>query len=221
MEFLNLSPRHIKNLTDHLDDVVILKQHILDTIDTFNKYAEAGQTLCSCMEKLSNSFQCYREFQNDPTLQTISSLLNSIKDTLFHHYSRIDLHIVQPLDKFVNTDIKQAEEYGKVREHSIENYNKCLENFVSFKKSKSSKDPTNLQAEKMEINLMMAHGDAVQSDFNLHRSLELVERKKLIEITATVCIFISQKFERKKQNQIALIDFFLSFFFFAFFCVIF
>lgn len=187
-EFINLSPSHIKLLDSRLEALMTLKVHLQETIETFNKYSSVGKNLCSCMGKLSESFKC-EEFVFDPTLQSISRLLDTFRDTLYDHYNSIKDHIITPLSSFVNNDIKTAEEAGKQRASCLEIYNKNLENFVSLKKGKNIKEGQNIELESLEGKLIQTHGQAVFTDFLLYRSLELVERKKLIEITATVCIY--------------------------------
>lgn len=219
-EFINLSPEHIKSLDSRLEALMTLKVHLQETVETFNKYSTVGKNLCTCMGKLSESFKC-EEFQFDPTLQSITNLLDSFRETLFIHYDQIKDHIINPLTSFVSNDIKSAEEAGKARSQHLENYNKTLENFVSLKKGKNIKEGQNAELEVLEGKLISIQQQAVFSDFLLYRSLELVERKKLIEITATVCIFkkgrkneiFILKRKRHEINNLIIIHFNLFFFF--------
>ena len=182
IDFLNLPPLHINSLNNRLSKILKLREHISDTAQTFEQYANVGKNLCNCMEKLSESFSCYQEFQSDSTLRNISNLLDYFRQTLFNHYDQIRNHIIAPLEKFMKTDIDNAEERAKKASHCIESYFKNVENYVSLKK----RNPNELQ--EIEGRLMASHWQAVEADFQFHRAIDLVERKKLIEISANVCI---------------------------------
>ncbi|OHT01999.1 hypothetical protein TRFO_31018 [Tritrichomonas foetus] len=185
VDFLNLPPLHTNSLTNRLNLILQLKEHINYTTETFEQYSDVGLNLCKCMEKLSGSFTCYQEFQSDPTLRSISNLLDSFQSTLKNHYLQIEDLIIKPLIKFVKTDIREAEEKAKRANQNVDNYFRNVENYVALKKKNTN------ELQEIEGRLMASHWQAVESDFSFHRALDLVERKKLIEITATVCFLES------------------------------
>ncbi|KAH0789052.1 ARF GAP-like zinc finger-containing protein [Histomonas meleagridis] len=183
---MNLSPLHMSTLLHRYDMVMELKEHVAATEKTFQHYAECGRQLCECMEKLSGTFQRYDEFKSDPALQSISELLISFSSTLKSHYDQVDQHIITSLKTFIKKDIGRVEEDNRRVSHCIDTYNKLVEQFVQINKKKPGADQ-----EEKEARMMASHWQAVYSSFMFNRSLDYVERKKLLEITGTMLMFIN------------------------------
>ncbi|OHT05525.1 hypothetical protein TRFO_26733 [Tritrichomonas foetus] len=184
VEFLNLSPLHLNSLSVRMKEMTQLKEHINATSKTFQAYSEVGAQLCSCMSKLSASFQDYQEFQSDPALKAISDLLNKFQSSLKIHYEQIQDHIITPLKEYVKNDITSVEEKGKEATKAIDAYFKTVENYTMISKKK----PQN-ELDEADVRLKKCHKKACFSDYLFMRSLDLVERRKLIEVLAHVCIF--------------------------------
>ena len=184
-EFQSLSPSHIEEHQKRLNAILRLKENITTIIKTVQQYAEAGNQLAVCIEALAESFTGCGEFQDDPTIRSISDLLHSFKTILADHYSQVDQHVVQPLRNFMRDDIQQAEDAGKVASRDIEAYLKALDAVAAMNKKKIK--PTDMDKQEREVRLMKLHQTAVESDFMFDRRLTLVERKKLVDVTAVVC----------------------------------
>jgi hypothetical protein len=131
------------------------------------------------MGKLAESFESYNK--TDPALLSISEILVAYQTTLNGHFQQVKDHIVGPLKQFLREDIGQAEEDGHRANHDLDAYFKYLDSYLTI--SKKERGP---KLEEKETRLKAAHWQAVLSDFQLERSLSLVERKMLIDISATV-----------------------------------
>lgn len=186
INILNLSPIHEASLMQRLENILELKEHILATEKTFEHYTNSGLQLCECMRKLSDTFENYEEFKSDQTLSSVSSVLNQFSTTLKDHFDQIKEHIISSLTNFIKNGIMIAEENGKKAVHAYENYNKLMEQYVSINKKKPCPD----LADK-EIKLIASHWQAVYTSFDFGRSLDYVQRKKLLEITGTFLMFIN------------------------------
>ena len=183
---LNLSPLHTYSLLQRLETVIELKEHILATEKTFEHYADSGLQLCECMTKLANTFENYEEFKYDQTLSSISSVLSQFSATLKSHFDQVKEHIITSLKNFVKNGIMKTEEEGKKATHAYENYAKLMEQFVAINNKKLPPD----LAER-EGKLMAGHWQAVYTSFMFGRSLDYIQRKKLLEITGTFLMFIN------------------------------
>lgn len=188
-QFLCLSPTHIEEHQARLNAILRLKENILGTIKTVQQYAEAGSQLVICMQRLAESFRAYNEFQSDPTIRSISDLLLSFGTILGDHYTQVEDHVVQPLRSFMKNDIQKAEDAGKAAIHDIEIYLKALDACAAMNKKKVK--PTDFDKQGREVELMKRHQTAVSSDFMYERALSLVERKKLVDVTAVFLVFVN------------------------------
>jgi hypothetical protein len=138
------------------------------------------------MGSLSSSFESYNELQNDPTLCSISILLNSFQDVLSGHYSHVRDHIVAALALFLKNNITRAEEDARKAAHDLDAYLKSVDGYAASvtKRSRSTNDDR-------ETKLKAAHLQAVCSSFRLDRTLSLVERRQVLEVTANCLMFMN------------------------------
>ena len=186
IEFLRLSPIHAYNLQKSVQKILSLKENIKHTKQTFEQYTQIGLSLCDCMEKLATAFKGYSKYESDPTMISIHDLLINFKDTMKDHYSQVKQQIISHLDKFVSEDIEKAVSEGAKASHEYDNLCKCMDNYgVQTPKKKKS----TIDSQEKIMKLIASYWDAGKSDFELSRQLELVERKKMIEITASVCFY--------------------------------
>lgn len=197
-QYLNLSPLHRKDLNDRLFQIKDLKEHLQVTEKLFTQYSQIGTSLTQVMRELAKSFQAFKEFNNDPSLKSIIELLNQNSDTLSQHFTTVPSHIIEPLHQFVAVDISKCIEAGRNSESSYNNYVSASEKYVAFTKKKASVPGA---SEECESRLKEAHKQAAIADFNLSRSCELVDCKKLIEVSASVCILYFAKIENTKISH--------------------
>jgi hypothetical protein len=181
VDFLNLSPIQFDALSTRLAALLRLKENLGSTIKCFQDYAEAGSSLCVCMQNLAGSFESYNIFQTDPTLGSISGLLNSFQTVLGGHYAQVRDHIVGALETFLKTDIPRAEEVARKATHDVDAYMKYVDTYATTIR-KRQHGPTDDHDKRLQA----AHFQAVISSFRLERTLSLVERKQLFEVTANV-----------------------------------
>jgi hypothetical protein len=190
---LTLSPLHIESRAKRLDAVLDLKEHIHVTLKTFGRYSEVGSELCKCMGKLAESFESYNK--TDPSLLSISQILMAYQGILSGHFEQVKEHIVGPLRQFVKDDIGRVEEGGRRANHDLDTYFKYLESYLTIsRKEKGAK------LQDKDTKLKAAHRQAVLSDFQLERSISLVERKMIIDISATVCFLASAVTRRSSPH---------------------
>ena len=188
-QFLSLSPTHIEEHQARLNSILRLKENIAGTIKTVQQYSEAGCQLVLCMQRLAASFTVYNEFQSDPTIRSISDLLLSFGSILNDHYAQVEAHVVTPLRNFMKNDIQKAEDAGKTAIRDVETYLKALDACAALNKKKVK--PTDFDKQGREVELMKRHQTAVTSDFMYDRYLTLVERKKLVDVTAVFLVFVN------------------------------
>lgn len=187
--FQSLSPAHIEDHQHRLNAILRLKENINTIIKTVQHYADAGNQLALCIEALAESFTGCGEFQDDPTIRSISDLLRTFKSVLAEHYSQVDDHVVKPLRSFMKDDIQQAEDAGKAASRDIEAYLKALDACAAMNKKKVKSN--DMDKQDREVRLMKLHQTAVESDFMFDRRLTLVERKKLVDVTAVFLVFVN------------------------------
>lgn len=181
LEYLNLPPLHINDISQKLKGVSLLKDHILSTVKTFQHYSEAVTQLCGCMKKLSASIGSYPEFQEDQTINSISALLLGFSEDFSFHSQQIG-DIIKKLKEFAQKEVTDAEDKGKKAKRDIDSYFKSTENYASLSKKKPQ-----MTQEEANSKLKTQHWNAVLSDFQYQRALELVDRQKSVEIAAQVC----------------------------------
>lgn len=184
IEFLRISPIYAAKLQKSTENVMKLREHIKQTKQVFEQYAQIGSNLCECMENLAYSFKELSDFENDTTMISIHDLLLKFKSTMKEHYNQVKQQIIKHLDDFMNKDIEEAVVRNSKASHEFDNLNKAMDNYV-LQKSKKKKLQNDSQEKIMK--LIALYWDTGKSIFELNRQLELVERKKLIEITASVC----------------------------------
>ena len=181
--FLNLSPSHLKEIRERLDALTQLRDHINSLENLFQKYSDAGLEMCSCMQSLANGFLSYSQVDKEPTITSISNLLLSFGDSMSKYFIEVKEHILLPLHNFSQKNIISAEEYSKTAQENFDNYINLLEKNTINSKKKSGEAPNLLPQ------IASAYSESIRSDFILSRNLDLIERKRLIELTTTVCFF--------------------------------
>ena len=183
--YLNLSPLHLDGLQKRLANIMKLKSTITDTLKIFKKYTDIGNQFCDVINQLSNKFIDFADIEDDPNIGQICSLLNNFQDTMRNHFTIISGAVMGPLESFVQGDITQAAATGKQAEREYDNFHSLVEKYVSLSKKKITEN----DLEEFDMKLMQAHGRAVLADFTFDRSLELVERKKNVEIISQLIAF--------------------------------
>ena len=184
--FINLPPLERDSLDKKLFEIKALKEHLHVTEKLFTQYSQVGMNLTKIMDELVKSFQSFKEFESDPSLKSISELLQQNSDSLKTHYTLITEQITAPLNSFITNEIDSAVEAGKTSEICYNAYVATTEKYTSLSKKKFNAPGA---LEEMDNRLRDAHKQAAAADFILDRKCELVERKKLVEISASVCIF--------------------------------
>lgn len=185
--YLNLSPLHLDSLTKRLEKIVQFKGTIGDTMKTFKKYIDVGNQFCNVMSELSKSFSRFGSFEDDPNITQMCNLLDNFEDTMSTHFSMIQDAVIAPLESFVQNEISSAVACGKQAEKEYENYHSVVEKYVAISKKKVSAT----DIEEFDMKLMQSHGRAVFADFTFDRTLELVERKKNIEVITQLIAFLN------------------------------
>lgn len=183
--FLNMSPVYVKQLHDQLQKISSLRNHILSLETSFEKYSFAGLEMCSSMQTLANAFTTYSEIDKDPTITSMSDLLLSFGDSMSKYFHEVQDHILIPLRNFnekVISGIENDEEKAKI---SQENYIQLAEKYSINSKKKAGNEKEILSQ------LTTAYSDSIRTNFILSRNIELVNRKRLLELTSTVCIYSS------------------------------
>jgi hypothetical protein len=171
LDSIRLAPNHLKDLQIRFQDTLILKEHIHLATDTFQKYAQAGTKLCETLGNLAQSFQQFKEFQNDQSFQRVSAVLFRLQDSFSTHYQSIQTTVIQPLLSFLAGDIKDAETCSKKSLRDYNQYISVLDQFVQPKRKPQDGDQIG--------KLQKVYWDAVRSDFEFQRALEHVEVKRL------------------------------------------
>lgn len=199
LEYLYLSPLHINDISQRLKGVTLLKDHILSTVKSFQQYSDAVTQLITCMKKISASIGSYPEFSEDRTINSISALLLNFSENFSLHSTHIQC-IITKLKEFAQKEVADAEDKGKKAKRDIEAYFKATENYASLSKKKPQ-----MTQEEANSRLKSQHWNAVLSDFQYQRALELVDRQKSPEIAAQVCSFSKKKsnvncLKKKKKN---------------------
>jgi Arf-GAP/coiled-coil/ANK repeat/PH domain-containing protein len=187
IKFLHLSPLHIDSLQKRLEEILRIKGTIGDTMKTFKKYIEIGKQFCDVIVQLSSSFERFGSFEDDPNIAQMCSLLGNFQETMRSHFEIISDAVIAPLDAFVQNDISEAIACGKQAEKELDNYQNTVEKYVSLSKKKS----TDTEIEEFDMKLMQSHGRAVFANFTFDRTLELVERKKNVEIITQLIAFLN------------------------------
>jgi hypothetical protein len=171
---------HLSSLKRRLEKILVLKEHVRETIHTFESYAQAGQRLTDSLMNLADSFECYNEFQKDSSFRSIHSVLCDCQSTLSGHYRQIHDFVVKPLRDFLNKDVSQAEENGRQAAHEIDAYMRASDLYVSGGRKKADSDS------ERESRLIAAHLAAAEADLAFEQSLAQVERKTLLEVSTNV-----------------------------------
>lgn len=187
LEYLTLTPLHFNDLVTRLNSVLKIKDTIHTAQKTFSQYSSVGLELCEVMRKLASSFLQFADVEGDQTFIQVSGLMNDFQDTLERHFSIINDTIITPLQDFLDNYVMKASACGKHAKKEIENYADVVRTYCGL----SKKDLTDIQLEEYDMKLMQAHGKAVFADFEFARTLELVERKKSIEIVSSFIAFLN------------------------------
>jgi len=183
-EYLDLSPISKAALQKRLDSIHDLKNYIQQTQKMFVKYANVGNELCNCMTNLSKSFKSLSEFDGDPTIDQMASQIDNFVNVFEMHYSLVDSSINDYLSEFIAKDINNAVEKSKVAEKDQDNCLSFLDKYAAVSKKRPQ-----FELEELDARLMAQYGSAVFNNFYLAHAIEIVERKKAVEIASRVCYF--------------------------------
>jgi hypothetical protein len=188
IESIKLAPSHFKELKTKFHDAMLLKEHILLTTETFQKYAKAGTKLCEAMGNLAVSFQQFTEFESDRSFRRVSSVLLNLQDSFSAHYASIQEAIVKPMLDFLAGNLKHVETCSKKAARDYDQYTAVLDQFVqpnavSKRQGRESAD--------LLGRLQRAYWVAVRSDFEFQRALDLVDAKRLPEVALHFVTFLN------------------------------
>ena len=184
LEKYSLSPINQIVINERLLRAGELKKKVESTRNVFNEYVDVGKLVCSTFENLSQTFLSATD--SDQSLKPIVNLLESFKTNMGYHYSFVQDKVIKPLSNFIE-QIEKTEEQGVEAARQNDAYSKLLDSYATIhSKKKASKESMD-----KENKMLMQNWLAIQSNFKLIRSLDLVERKEKIEITSSVCIFFS------------------------------
>ncbi|OHT06953.1 hypothetical protein TRFO_24920 [Tritrichomonas foetus] len=181
LEEYNLSPINEAILQERLLHVSELHHNIEATKQVFQQYIQLGNQMCKNIQDLAHTFESCTG--GDSSLKPIVTLLNVFQNAMTSHYRQVEDKVISPLTKFVNTEIKKAESDGNEATKQYDDFSKILDGYVSV----PSKKRTEKSFEGKENQLLFQNWMAINKNFTFVRSLDLVERKKTIEITAAVC----------------------------------
>lgn len=186
IEYLSLSPLQSFMLNQKLNTLLLLKDTILEAESLFSKYAETGKSLCNCILKLSSNFLSFEAFNGDPSLRSISHMLDSFQGYLRDHYEQIESNVIKPLNDFIVKDINAAEELSQKSRSKTEAYTKHSEQYAAINPKKIPAD-----IEDREKRMMEAHWLALNNAYLFNRSIEFIQRKKLTELTTIFLSFLN------------------------------
>ena len=187
MNYLTLTPDYIGVLEDKLQTLIQLKKTISSAEVNFKKYSAAGSDLCKTMNNLASSFTTFANVQNDPMFLQISGLMNEFKETLSNHFSMISSAVLLPLQEFIKKDIQNALDSYEVATKEYKHYSDMMD-FYTFLSKTNTKE---VDFEEYDMKLMQLHGKAVFANYEFRKNMEIVERKRNIEIISTFIAFLN------------------------------
>ena len=177
-----LSPANELNLQNRLHQVDELQKNIMETRQIFSKYIENGREMCENVTKLAKNFElCIGQ---DKSLSPIINVLTQFESILNDHYAVIESSIINQIDKFISSDVKKAEIDGKTANQENLSFSKLLDSYVSVPIKKRSQNSTEFT--ELETKLIAQNWMAIKSNFSFARSLDLIERKSVLELTSYV-----------------------------------
>ncbi|KAK8845774.1 hypothetical protein M9Y10_020693 [Tritrichomonas musculus] len=179
-----LSPKNELILQDRMHQVDELERNIEETRQVFAKYIESGNEMCQNVNKLVKNFE--NLIGPDKSLSPVINILTKFATLMTDHYKLVQESIIDKIDMFTNSDIRQAEEDGKAANKEYSSYSKLLDSYVSVPTKKRSQ---NNEFHDLQAKLLAQNWMAIKSNFSFSRSLGLIERKRVLEMTSYVCFF--------------------------------
>lgn len=182
-----LSPKNELILQDRIHQVDELEKNISETRQIFSKYIENGNETCQSILKLVKNFESLIGF--DKSLSPIILTLSKLSNVLTEHYKYVEESIINQIDKFTNNDLKEAKNDGKAANKEYSSFSKLLDSYVSIPTKKRSQ---NAEFNDLQAKLLAQNWTAIKSNFSFSRSLGLIERKRVLEMTSQVCNFLNR-----------------------------
>lgn len=180
-----LSPRNEIILQDRLHQIDELQNNINETRQVFEKYIEHGNEMCQNIVKLVKNFESIIGF--DKSISPMIEILSKFSSVMSDHYQFVQTSIIDELDKFTNTDLKVAEDNGKDAKKEYATFSKLLDSYVSTPIKKRSQNP---EFTELQTKLIAQNWTAIKSNFTFSKSLGLIERKRVLEMTQHVCFIL-------------------------------
>lgn len=183
----NLSPINQEILTQRLRQTDDLKKNIENTRQFFCEYIDLGKKMCASIFKLINCFDS--SVGCDISLKSILKLLSGYTKAYVKHYNDIETLVISQIDKYLHNEIETAIQNGKQATHETKALSKLLDQYVSIPIKKRNQNGGAEFAEK-ETKLIGQNWVAIRTNFKFARSLDLIERKRILELTSAVCTFL-------------------------------
>lgn len=177
-----LSPANEMILQNRMQQVDELQKNINETRQVFSKYIEHGKEMCQNVVKLAKNFEAC--IGADNSLIPIINLLSKFESIMTDHYNLVQTSIVNQIDKFTNSDIKKTEFDGKTAKQENSSFSKLLDSYVSIPIKKRNQNSQEFK--DLETKLIAQNWVAIKSNFSFARSLGLIERKRVLEMTSYV-----------------------------------
>lgn len=181
-----LSPENELIWNERMHKADELEKNILETRQIFTKYVECGNETCQNISRLMKNFELC--IGSDKSLTPILSILSKFEAIISNHYKFIQTSIINQIDKFTNSDIKKTENDGKQAAHENTTFSKLLDSYVSIPIKKRAQNTAEFN--DLETKLIAQNWMAIKSNFSFARSLGLIERKRILDITSYVCLVI-------------------------------
>lgn len=179
-----LSPRNELILHERLHQIDELQNNITETHQVFTKYIENGTEMCQNVLKLVKNFESIIGF--DKSISPMIEILSKFCTIMTDHYKYVQEKIIDEIDKFTNTELKMAEDDGKSAKKEYSSFSKLLDSYASVPIKKRSQNP---EFNELQTKLIAQNWSTVKSNFTFSKSLGLIERKRVLEMTSHVCIF--------------------------------
>lgn len=176
------TPREELQLQKRLVNLLNLKNVFTSLQENFSEYVKVGSIMVKSMKNLTENFSQIIQSITDPALQSIIEIFNVLIKNQEKYVVLISTQIIPKISEFLSTNICNAETTTNQALSAISKYVSKLDQRI--------KNPE----ETKEHVLMLDHWMASKSSFDSNHLLDIIDKKKLLNVTFDFLTFLKLTF---------------------------
>lgn len=189
MDYITPNPVFVMEQQKRSQDLTQVGSQLKSISKLFAHVSELGEKLCNILNEIHTQFTDIDMIKNDPTYSSLTQSFKVSTMALNSHFVQVRNSVIQPLDEFVNKDLKSLNHHRKTYEHCATNYNMAVEKHVASSQKhfqmeslrilnqQSVDSATNQSNVNTETNLIFTHQQVTEAFFDFSLDMSSIEQK--------------------------------------------